>query len=97
MKLKNFKMRYIVLPSVAFLLAIWFIPTGMQRTAPVSYEYVMPESVEGEEPTFTEEPMMFDGQFQTEKMSWQKWATWGIAFINGFMGILIQIKKFKNA
>ena len=90
MKLKNIKLRYFFLPSIAFIVALWFVPTQAHMAVGPEIEVMEMRSLspDGEEPQVV--------HFETEEFSWQKWITWIVATGNGLLGTAVQIKRIKD-
>lgn len=98
MKFKDIKLRYIVVPSCAFILALWFLPTQAHKSLePIYYNTESVESAGDEESTPASQPRIEERvQFSTETFSWQKWITWAIATGNGLLGTIVQIQRMKD-
>ena len=94
MKLVDFKLRYVVIPSFLFLFVIWFVPTTSHQAMPDTIEMrsLSPET-DGQEL----QPMIIEEEPISRKtIKWQKWITWIIATGNGLLATAIQIKKLRS-
>jgi len=94
MKLVDFKLRWIIIPSLLVLTTVWVLP-GIDRAAPAT-EMITIRSLEIL-PEGTEAEIVEDLEpINQRTINWQKWITWAISVGNGLLVAAVQIKKLKD-